>query len=77
MSLKIFLLCGPHIHARGPQKFLLQAAFQSKNLRARGPQIFPLQTAISPQAAVYRPLVYSIEEKIAGFSFFSQACFFF
>ena len=36
--LKIFLLCGPHLHACGPQSFLSRAAFRSKKLRARGPQ---------------------------------------
>ena len=36
--IKIFFLCGPHLHARGPQNFLSRATFHSKKLRARGPQ---------------------------------------
>ena len=35
-KLKIFLLCGPHLDALGPQNFLSRAAFHLKVLRARG-----------------------------------------
>ena len=41
----MFLLCGPHLYARGPQNFLSRPAFHSKTLRARGPHIFPLRAA--------------------------------
>ena len=50
INLIIFLLRGPHLHARGAQKFLLRAAFESNKLRARRPQIF------SSRAAVCLPL---------------------
>ena len=60
------LLCGPHLHARGPQNFLRGPHSIQKKLLARGPQIFPLRATTGPRAAVCRHLIYNI----AAYDFF-------
>ena len=56
-TLEIFLLCGPHLHARGPQSFLSRAAFNLKNYVLAGRRFFLCGHSL-PTPALIQTLLY-------------------